>query len=306
MPDDTSGHFSDNPEDFFADYTARDWEVVDYQFYHFDFLPKLGFRGPPMDADTLAAGNYCTAVGAAQTLGVYIETPFNTLFEQRTGLPCLNLGLGGGSPTYFANQPGLIELMNRGRFVILQVMTARGQENSRMQPVGIDYVRDRKSGEVSLSGPVWMRLLAEEKEKVPGYIAENLQDWRASYQRLIEQITVPILLFNFSHKPDHEPIDLDAKNTIEFFGSFPQFVNRPDIDQVAALCAGYAECKSVRGFPHPLTSRFSGEPVAVDWGKLHPHFAGYIESANTYYPSREMHQDAADTLAAACKAHGWL
>lgn len=78
--------FADNPEDFFADYTARDFEVVDYDFYFMDELPKIGFRGPAPDAGVLASGNYCTAVGAAQTLGVYVTRPF--LVRQPWGRVC--------------------------------------------------------------------------------------------------------------------------------------------------------------------------------------------------------------------------
>ncbi|MET0657248.1 MAG: hypothetical protein ABW110_03710, partial [Steroidobacteraceae bacterium] len=72
----------------------------------------------------------------------------------------------------------MIEHINRGRFCILQVMTARAQRNSRMDPVGIDYVRDLGTGKISLSTPVWMRLLKEDPNTLPGIIEENRRDWR--------------------------------------------------------------------------------------------------------------------------------
>jgi len=298
--------FAENPEDFFADYTDRDWEVVDYQFYFMDALPKIGLRGPAPDAGVLASGEFCTAVGAAQTLGVYVVEPFTQLLQANTGLPCLNLGLGGGNPAFFAKQPALIELINRGKFCILQVMTARAQKNSRMEPVGIDYVRDLSTGRISLSAPVWMKLLKEEPESLPGIIEENRADWRNAYRELIDRINVPVLLFHFSIKPDDEPLNLHAETLEALYGTFPQFVDRASIDAVAAMCDGLVEARARINLPHPLISRFTGEPVAVDWGNLHPEFKGQLESENTYYPSPEMHLEAARLLEADLRRRGWI
>ncbi len=298
--------FADNPEDFFADYTDRDWEVVDYQFYSMNDPAKIGFRGPPPDPEVIASGNYCTAVGAAQTLGVYVVEPFPMLLQEATGLPCVNLGLGGGNPAFFAGQSGLIDIVNRGRFCILQVMTARAQKNSRMEPVGIDYVRDLTTGEISLSAPVWMKLLTEEPALLPGIINENRADWCASYQRLIDQIEVPILLFHFSVKPDDEPLNLEAETLDAFYGTFPQFVDRASIEAVSNMCDGLVEARKRINLPHPLLSRFSGEPVSVDWGSLHPEFKGQFESENTYYPSPEMHTEAARLLEDEIRQRDWL
>lgn len=286
-----------DPSDFFADYSLRDYEIVDYDFYRFDALPSVGFRGPPLDPASLEAGHYCTALGAAQTLGVYATRPYPALITEQLGLPCLNLATGGGTAAFFASQPALIDLANRGQFVILQVMTARTEGNSRGTPVGINFMRDTQSGETEITEAFWLRLLAEERDIVPGLIAESLESWRASYKRLIEQLTVPVILFYYSTKPDDETINYQATTRDEFYGSFPQFVDRNAVRDVAALCDHYAECRSSRGFPHPLLSRFTGQPAKVDFGALHSFMAGEEYSINDYYPSPEMHEDAFAALA---------
>lgn len=287
------------PEAFFADYSKRDHEIVDYDFYRFDALPSVGFRGPALDPADLASGNYCTAIGAAQTLGVYAPSPYPALIAERLGLPCLNLSTGGGTAGFFASQPALIDLANRGRFVILQVMTARSERNSRGEPIGINFMRDTRTGEVEMTEAFWLRLLSEEREAVPALIAETLESWRASYGALIGQITVPVILFNFSTKPSDEKVNFDATTRDEFYGTFPQFVDMAAIEDVAALSDAYVECKSGRGLPHPLVSRFTGKPVNVDFGALHSSMDEEVHATNAYYPSPEMHEDAFAALAPA-------
>lgn len=209
-----------NPADFFADYSKRDHEIVDYAFYRFDALPSVGFRGPPLAPDVLESGGYCTAIGAAQTLGVYAPSPFPALITERTGLPCLNLATGGATAAFFACQPALIEIANRGRFVILQVMTARAEGNSRAVPVGLNFMRDTRTGETEMNEAFWLRMLAEDRAAVPQLVQESLHSWRASYQRLIAQIHVPIILFDFSTKPDDEVTDFNATTRDEFAAAF--------------------------------------------------------------------------------------
>jgi hypothetical protein len=288
-----------DPAEFFADYSKRDHEVVDYAFYRFPQLPSVGFRGPPLSAGVLASGQYCTAIGAAQTLGVYAHAPYPALIGARTGLPCLNLATGGGTAGFFASQPALIDLANRGRFVILQVMTARTEGNSRGQPVGINFMRDRKTGAEEITEAFWLRLLAEERELVPQLIEESRASWRASYRDLLGKLTVPVILFYYSTKPEDEAINFAATTRDEFYGSFPQFVDMASVREIAALCGDYAECRSQRGLPHPLVSRFTGQPVAVDFGALHSSMTEERHAQNDYYPSPEMHEDAFTALAPA-------
>lgn len=294
-----------DPAEFFADYSKRDHEVVDYQFYRFDALPSVGFRGPMPASDILESGAYCTAIGAAQTLGVYAPSPYPALIGEELGLPCLNLATGGGTAGFFASQPALIDLANRGRFVILQVMTARTEANSRSTPVGINFVRDARTGETEITEAFWLRLLAEERDTVPALIAESLESWRASYRRLIAQIKVPIILFYFSTKPADEQVNYNATTRDEFYGSFPQFVDMAAVRDVAASCDHYVECRSNRGLPHPLVSRFTGKPVKVDFGALHSFMANEEHAMNAYYPSPEMHADALQALAPVIQKLTW-
>lgn len=294
-----SGSAAAGAAQWFIDYTPRDHEIVDYQFHELSCTPGIKFRGPPVD---LSAA-YFSCIGAAQTLGVYVQKAYPELLAGKLGLPALNLALGAAGPGFYLEHEELIALVNKGRFLVLQVMAARSEANSRLQPANfIELVRDCKSGELLNSGQAWMRLLQEEPESVPAYIAESRASWVAHYRQLLSRIRVPVLLFYFSPKPQDEPPNLKAKTPAEFFGRFPQLVDGASVRAVAALCTAYAECASARNEGHPLLSRFTGKPVEVDYGELHESMRGMRESTNTYYPSPEMHEDAAQTLSDAVRA----
>jgi hypothetical protein len=75
------------------------------------------------------------------------------------------------------------------------------------------------------------------------------------------------------------------------------------VDRIQPLSDRYIECVSDRGTPQPLISRFTGKPTSVvdraDLGAL-------TEPFNTYYPSPEMHVDAANALLDVCRNHAGL
>src|SRR3546814_16933961 len=113
-------------------------------FQRFPEAPGIGVRGPAIDNDDGA--DFFTCIGSAQTLGVLVEKPFPTLLSERLGLPVLNLGLGAACPGFFAAHNALIARANRGRFVVLQVMTARSEARSEERRVGKECVRTCRSG----------------------------------------------------------------------------------------------------------------------------------------------------------------
>lgn len=281
---------------FFPDYSLRDYEIVDYQFHELPSHPGLAFRGPKMADADLAGGNYFSVIGGAQAVGVYVEKPYPQLLAEKTGIASLNLGLGGAGPEFYAQDDALLALVNAGRFLVLQVMTARTAENSRLRPVGVELVEDRVSGATETTVAAWERLLREDREQLPRYVAESLASWKAAYRRLIAKVTVPVIYFNFSYKSAAEVINYDARDRDELMGTFPQLVDRESISEVARDCDFYVECDSKRNFGHVLHSRFTGEPVTVDFGVLHPSIPRTVHTTNTYYPSAEMHEDASEAL----------
>jgi hypothetical protein len=296
-------------------YQARDHEVVDYQMYKHPGT-NLWFRGP--EPGPLRSQGYFTCIGAAQTFGCFCAEPYPLLLERRLEIPSLNLGYGGAGPEFYLRHLELIHEINRGRFVIIQVMSGRSQSNSLFESGGLEYLTRRSDGrriganaaygELLKGSPVlrqlWPRRLGNliarlsAAPQVKSIIAETQANWTRSYARLIEQIKVPTILLWFSKRtPAYRQ---NFRSVPGLFGEFPQLVTLEMVQAVRKVCGSYAECVTERGSPQPLVSRFTELPTSVTPSADRLDLGTERWTHNRYYPSPEMHQDAANTLHGHC------
>jgi hypothetical protein len=299
-------------------YQSRDEEVVDYQMCE---LPGTGlsFRGPqPVSLD---AGTYFSCIGAAQTFGCFCERPFPVLLAQRYGLPALNLGYGGAGPFFFLRHPPLLRYLNRSRFVVVQVMSGRSEDNSLFQSGGLEYLVRRRDGRRFSAAAAWHSVLegnyywnklpvgkqlarricrARGRRQAQRLVSENRRNWCRSYRQLLAAIECPKVLFWFSKRSPDLVDDFSDVNTL--FNEFPHLVTRAMVESLRDACDLYVECVTQRGSPQPLISRHTGLPCTVDLSKDRDDFAGIVWTHNPYYPSPQMHEDAADALAKALDA----
>jgi len=297
---------------YFPEYQQRDIDIVDYAEFSLPGCP-VRFRGPGLDPAASPAGSFFTCLGAAQTYGCFVERPFPELLAEQTGLKALNLAVGGAGPGFYLQYPALIEAMNRGQFVILQCMAARHESNSRFEADGyVEFVRDRVQGDSVDSGTAWRRIIDEEIDEAPRYVAESRASWLATMARLVEAITVPVVFFWFSRREPDYAIDWPAireqrrrrqlgKFTGHFIdglsGDFPHYVDGPSARKAAALCDAEAQCLSARGMGAPLINRRTGRPIdPARYAGSGPEFQALRDGRNLYYPSQEMHDDAAAAL----------
>lgn len=280
-------------------YQAPDWWIVDYELYSPPSLPRelvpglpLRLRGPvPREP---VPGGYIACVGAAQTFGRFSAEPFPALLSKNLGMPALNLGFGGADPQLFPRHPQLIQLMNDSALVVLQVMSARNQDNSLFEGGGWGSLRSRATGQRLRAEEAYEPLTASgDKDLVKRIVRETRDTWVASYKRLLSLLRVPtVLLWLSVRDPDY---DESYDSVGEMFGHFPHLVNREMVDVVASCCDAYVLCVSARGRPQQLTSRFTGRPTRV----VVPDGPPWHE--NAYYPTPEMHQDAATLLTPVCQ-----
>jgi hypothetical protein len=290
----------DHPKEWSLDYSKRDHEIVDYRYYEIDGIPGVKFRGPALPQAVLDSGNYFTCLGGAQANGIFVQRTFGDILLGRIGLPVLNLSVGGAGAGFYLQAPGLLDLVNRGRFSIVQVMTARTEPNSRYGAYGfVEALRDLQTGQQISTMEAWTRIFNEDRQNAPKYVAESLENWVTRYKELAQRLSVPKILFYFAHKDLDEPIDYDASDTLDILGKFPQFVDAVSVNEIRPLFDAYVECRSTRNYGYRLVSRFTGEPVEVDGGSMAAFAEGMKWSTNHYYPSPEMHEDAADVLESA-------
>ena len=295
-----------------SNYQARDFEVVDYDTYELSDT-GLTFRGPE---PSLEYGEYASCLGAAQTFGCLCEQSFPDLLSMDSGIRFLNLGYGGAGPAFFSRQQKLLHIVNRGSFAILQVMSARSVDTSQFHSGGLEWLTRRSDGRKMGARTAWDSVLECRyawnrlpvgkavarpvcrfigRQRVKRLVHEARDQWVADYESLLRKLNVPVILLWFSQrKPQYEP-DYSSIDTI--FGAFPQLVDRPMIEHIRSLCDDYVDATTDRGMPQQLISRFTGQPVSVDPANDRPDLASGIWTENRYYPSPEMHLDAAAMLA---------
>jgi hypothetical protein len=284
-----------------AEYQEPDRRVVDYQPYCLDqsvIDPSrkvpLRIRGPK--PTKLKKHGYFVCIGAAQTFGRFCAQPFPSLLAARLNLPVLNISHGGAGPSFFdTSNPRLLAYLNDARFVVLQVMSGRSESNSHFESDGVGFYRRRSDGQFVGCDQAFSDLLrTESKSTVMRVVEETRQSWIESYRRLTAPIEAPTILFWFATRhPDYTP---SLKNASALFGGFPQLVDGRMIAAVRTQCDDYAECVSSRGLPQILTDRFTGERTTItdEW-------TSKPWTENSYYPSPEMHVDAADALDPVCR-----
>ena len=276
-------------------YQDRDYDIIDYELYP---LPGTGYRIRGPQPETLAPDEYFTSVGAAQTFGCFCEKPYSALLAERLGLAPLNFGFAGAGPRFFVNAPDLLNYINDGRFAVVQVMSARSEDNSRFDTGGQEYLTKRATGQKIGAEPAYRELLENERvETVAEIVAETRENWVMSYTRLLEAIRVPKVLFWFSvREPEYE--ESYSGDIYAFFGEFPQLVNGEMVEHIKPLADEYVECVSSRGLPQRLISRFTGKPVSI---RHRSDLGGGWQEFNPYYPSPEMQAEAAEALIEPCR-----
>jgi hypothetical protein len=280
-------------------YQQRDFEVVDYELFK---VAGIGLVRGPQPPD-LGRGRYLACAGAAQTFGCYCARPFPALVAEATGLPALNLGFAGAGPRLFLRNEQAMALINGARFAVVQVMSGRSEDNSLFRSGGSANLAARGAGADGDQPAVraeqaWGELLQREDEDVVrGLVEETRANYVETFVRLLEAIAVPTVLLWFSKRtPEY---DESYSDVYSLFGEFPHLVNRPMVEQLAAHADEYVECVTSRGSPQPLVSRFTGEPVTVAdqaWSVADSALQTIQQAENSYYPSPEMHEDAAAAL----------
>ncbi len=291
----------------------QDWDhnVIDYEMYS---LNGLELRGPQLSE----SGDYIAYLGAAQTFGRYCQEPFPTLLGQRLQVGTLNLGSGGKGPQYYLQRPAALELTNRARLAVVQIMSGRSISNSVFQSSigGRSGVR-LSDGRPTTSNAVFYQLVSGQDARGlnPAFLRDLVEETRANYGaamvQLLEKIRVPTVLLWFSvRSPDYQevypavwPRQLNRwiealsqgkvglwrrrheTRVSQLLGDFPHLVNRAMVEQLRPLAQAYVEYSDSPGLPQPLAT--------YDGQRLPP---------NLYYPSPEMHQQVYRQLLPVCQA----
>lgn len=274
-------------------YQLEDSKILDYSLWR---IPGVGIdlRGP---VPALKAGGYIVAIGAAQTFGRFVSKPYATLLSERLGVPVLNLGVSGAGPSFFLQRPELLDVINRAKLAIVQVMSGRSSTNSKLEVQANQGVVKRVGAPAEEKGMFAETAYYQLLEQLPlddlaGLRAEIRARALTEMQALLRRITVPRALLWFStREPDYSE---NLRDLSGFWGGFPHFLNKKWLDSLASEVEVTVMAVSRAGLPQPLFDRISGEPVKLWSENKFPSVK--LRHHNHYYPSPEMHKEAADAL----------
>jgi hypothetical protein len=272
-------------------YQDSDSAICDYKYTQ---LPgtESWVRGPiPEDL----SGNFVACLGGAHTLGRFVKQPYPVLLQKQLGIPVLNVGHGGGKPEFYLQSTGLLEVINKAKCVVIQVMSARGSPNRFLKPTSYSHnIMSIADGLSTGKNPVFVnaayRILLRQlnPEELREAIIETRANWMVEMGRLFERIVIPKVLFWFSVRT---PAYIEKFSNLDaLFGEYPQFVTEEMVGALGVEADGFVQCVSRSGMPYALRDAKSREPVRVFPWQQDP-------SVNYYYPSAEMHTEAADSLA---------
>ena len=275
-------------------YQRPDQAFIDYDGYVWGRLSQV-YRGPKPDLTK----PYIACIGGAQTFGRYVNSPFPTLLGEALGRQVANFGTANAGPGFFLRDSEVLEAASAADLCVVQAMGARSLSNRLFK---VKLARNAQIEAVSkaledlfphvdfetftYAHNMLNQIAEDDPEKFLAVETELKTAWVARTRVLLQSIQTKRVLLWFSERwPNEGPQSTAERPALKY----PQFVDQEMLDAVAPLADEVVYCVTSAGMPQNLTK--GGQPV------LQTPF-GMPVTENRYYPSPEMHQAAAEALAA--------
>jgi hypothetical protein len=271
-------------------YQYQDWEIYDYCL---EKIPNSGipFRGSLPSKEQFLKGDFIIFVGASQTFGRLVQAPFPFIVENRVGIKAFNMGRAGAAPRFFLDNTQLLDYAANAKCSVLQVLSARGVENSMLFPPNSNELfLASKTGEFSgklYADIAWDHLLR--KLPLPSLmdvVEETQERWFSEMNDLVAMLPKPVILLWFARRlPSYQ---ISNSSLITLYGEFPHFVNSTLLARLKRRVDYYIECVTV---PHEreFFSRFDAKKVNVH------------KDVINYYPDQHEHNIVAEHLISTLK-----
>ena len=133
----------------------------------------------------LPKDEYISFLGSSFTFGRNVKNPFSKTVGERLNIETLNLSKGGASissPFFFDN----LDLFNKSKICVIQVLSARGHSCSKFKPEGQRYGLNIQTGEKQVAKDFWEYAIETySRKQVIGLIDETLNNFVTSSLALI-------------------------------------------------------------------------------------------------------------------------
>ena len=274
-------------------YEKPDAAFIDYGTYKYGRLGQT-YRGPKPNFDE----PYVSCIGGAQTFGRYADAPYPSLLGQSLGVQSANFGAPDAGPGFYLRDSAVLEACSNSVVCVIQVMSARSlsnrlftvkpQRNTQLKSVSKALAKlfphvDFET--FSYAHNMLNQIAEEDPEKFLAVERELKTAWVARTRMLLESIQTKKILIWFSERQPNE----DARHHAnEALLKYPHYIDQSMVDAVSTFVDRVVYCVTARGMPQSLL--IDGEPV------LQSPFGIPIRE-NRYYPSPQMHTQAAESLA---------
>ncbi len=216
-----------------------------------DYLPcrygesRLVFRGPKKGLEK----PFAAFIGATETYGRFIEFPFPDLVEDRLGKTTVNLGCMNAGIDVFAQDSGLLDIVNKAKVTVIQIMGAQNLTNRffSVHPRRNDrfiapsalmktVFREVDFTDFSFTRHMMQSLHQYSPQRFEIVVAELRTAWVARMRILLGRITGPkVLLWLADHEPGQtQPADSGYEHD-------PLYIDRAMLDAVVGRSDGLVE-----------------------------------------------------------------
>ncbi len=275
-------------------YQRADRNIIDYKLW---VLPDVdaALRGPRRWRGDRP---FLTFLGAAQTFGRFTPTPFAQKISSIMGVDHINFGSAGAGPEYYLNKEPILDYVNKSAFCVIQIMSGRSVSTSILESLhGGGQLRFRtgaRVGEVAMAADAY-RLLASEygAQAALDQAAEARESWIAGHRKLLNLITVPVILLWMSTRAIDTDGGIDAAGKL---GEFPQLVGRKEVDAISRGKLFCVEAVVKQPTYIRLVNAFTGDPCEGFDRKTHPNYMEWARDLNVYYYTQSQHDETATAL----------
>ena len=241
-----------------AGYQKEDTRLLDYDLWS---LGKLHLRGPRLDLQL----PFFSALGAAQTFGRFTKSPFSALLSGACQAGCLNLGISGAGPSFFLQRPEIVDVVNKGLFAIVQIMSGRSVGNSLVtlgDNQGMLITKYGKSAAPRFAEHVYAEFLSTLSPiQLDQIRAENRAALASETIELLKRITVPkVLLYWSTRDPDYTETSGITRGLL---GRVPALRERSGAGHNSTLCRSFRGRRGT-GWSSASAPRLSDRRAGVD------------------------------------------
>ncbi len=216
---------------------------LDYKLCNYE-ESRLTFRGPQRRLE----GDYVACLGGTDTYGKFIEQPYPTMIEARTGIKCVNFGWPNAGVDVYLNDDGVLRAASRSKVTVLQVPCVTNMSNRfySVHPRRNDRFLEASGilraiyGEVDFTEFHFVRHMLSHLQTVSasrfGMLRDEMQTaWVARMQLLLQKIEGDVILLWLSSRRPDEDTD---KTEIAYD---PSFVTRRMIEKLTHSAARLVE-----------------------------------------------------------------